>query len=191
LPQVDELTRRLPWLELHMYFGSGSDIVGRVRNMEIDCAVTSSLVMDPRLVGLRLHREDYVFVGATKLLRKQPFRTMADAEHFTLIDTDPTLALFRYMRDASHVDGGSSPSFRQVLCFGTIEAIRARVLSGAGVAVLPAYLVRQDLEEKRLIRIMPKQTLLHDYFRLIVRADDPRRALFDALAMEMAKVPLA
>lgn len=187
-PQLDALTKAQPWLRLHLYFGSGADIVLRVRSMEIECCVTSSRLTDPKLDSLRLHREDYVFVGAATLLAKQPLRRAADAGAHTLVDTDTSLALFRYFRDAP--GGGDHLRFGEVVRLGTIEAIRRRVLSGAGVAVLPEYLVKKDLATKRLVKILPSVTLLHDYFRLVFRADDPRRSVYEQMAKQLAAAPL-
>ncbi len=67
LPQIDALTRAQPSAQIHLYFGSGSDLLLRVRTMEIDCAVTSTRFTDPKLDSVRLHREDYVFVGSRAL----------------------------------------------------------------------------------------------------------------------------
>ncbi|HVH45752.1 MAG TPA: LysR substrate-binding domain-containing protein, partial [Labilithrix sp.] len=74
--------------------------------------------------------------------------------------------------------------------FGTIEAVRQRVLAGAGVGVLPKYLVQRDLDTKRLRVILPKVVPQHDYFRLVIRADDARRSVFETLARAMSAVPL-
>ncbi len=187
LPQVDALVREHPWLDLHLYFGSGVDLVNRVRSMELDCAVTSSRLNDPKLDGIRLHREDYVFVGAPALLDKTPLREPKDAERHVLIDIDDALSLYAYWRDAPRA---AALSFGKLSRFGTIEAIRQRIVAGAGVGVLPKYLVMRDLEAKRLRVLFPKVTLLHDYFRLVVRADDTRRALLETLAASLAAAPL-
>jgi|GEM_PF-278115 len=188
LPQLNALTKAQPWLRLHLYFGSGADILGRVRAMEIECCVTSSRLVDPKLESLRLHREDYVFVGGASLLEAKPLRRAKDAEEHTLLDSDVSLSLFRYFRDAP--GGGDHLRFAGVVRLGTIEAIRARVLQHAGVAVLPEYLVKKDLAAGRLARILPSVTLLHDYFRLVFRADDPRRATYEKMAEQLAAVPL-
>lgn len=188
LPQLDALTKAQPWLRLHLYFGSGADIVMRVRSMEIECAVTSSRFTDPKLDSLRLHREDYVFVGATALLDKKPLDKPKHAEEHTLLDTDAGLSLFRYFRDAP--GGGDHLRFGAVVRLGTIEAIRARALAQAGIAVLPEYLVRKDIASKRLSKILPSVALLSDWFRLVFRIDDPRRSIYEQIAKQMSDVPL-
>lgn len=187
LPQIDRLKKELPSLEIHLYFGSGPDLVNRVRGMQLDCAVTSTRLADPKLEGLRLHREDYVFVGTPELLRRVPFTKPEDAASHTLVEVGDDLPLFRYWRDSPR---GMPLSFAKLSRMGTIEAVRQRLLAGAGVGVVPKYLVEKDLEDKRLKIILPKVVPLHDYFRLVIRADDARRSVFDALARSMATFPL-
>jgi DNA-binding transcriptional LysR family regulator len=104
VPQLDSLAATFPTLGLHLYFGSGPDLVLRVRTMEIDCAVTSSRFTDPKLDSIRLHREDYAFVGASALLARVPLRRAEDAARHTLLDASADLPLFHYWRDAP--DGG-------------------------------------------------------------------------------------
>lgn len=188
LPQYDALVAARPWLTLHLYFGSGSDLLLRVRTMEVDCAVTSTRFSDPKLDSSRLHREDYVLCGATKLLDALPLARPEQAGKHVLIDLAADLPLFRYWRDAP--GGGDRLRFARVVCMGTTDAIRQRVVAGAGVAVLPEYLVRRDLAAKRLRTIFPKIQPAHDFFRLVFRGDDPRRPVFESLARSMAAEPL-
>jgi DNA-binding transcriptional LysR family regulator len=185
VPQLDRLARRHPTLRTHLYFGSGPDLVLRVRTLEIDCAVTSSRFADPLLAEILLHREDYVFVGAPRLVRATPLRTAAQAARHTLLDVSAELPLYRYLRDA-----GAELRFARVVRLGTIAAIRARALAGAGVAVLPRYFVDADLARERLVALLPKVTPAHDFFRLIFRADDARRPVYEGLAAALSGEPL-
>lgn len=190
LPQLDELSARLPWIQLHLYFGSGPDLLMRVRTMEIHCAITSTRLVDPKLDSLRLHREDYVFVASAALLRDKPLSRASHALSHTLIDIDADLPLLRYWRDAASRKLGDNLRFARTERVGAIEAIRQRVLRGAGVAVLPEYLVRKDLAARRLKRVFPSVHANHDYFRLVFRRDDPGRAVYEALAQRMLEAPL-
>lgn len=189
LPQYDRLLASHPWLSLNLYFGSGPDLLLRVRTMEIDCAITSSRLTDAKLDSIRLHREDYVLCGAKKLLERLPLKRPEHAARHTLLDTAPNLPLFKYWQDAP--GGGDRLRFGRVISLGGIEAIRARALAGAGVAVLPEYLVRGDLKKGTLRRLFPTVEPLPDYFRLVFRAGDPRRSLFDSIAESMRAVPLS
>ena len=188
LPQITVLSKAQPWLQLHLYFGSGSDLLLRVRTIEIDCAVTSTRFTDPKLDSVRLHREDYVFVGESTLLAENPLTRPEHAARHTLLDMDAELPLFRYWRDAP--EGGDRLRFGRIVRLGTIEAIRQRVIARAGIAVLPAYLVARELGSGRLRKVFPKVSPLHDYFRLVFRADDPRRTVYEGLARTMLDSPL-
>lgn len=187
MPQLDALSRDLPWLTLHLYFGSGSDLLLRVRTGEVDCAVTSSRFSDPKLDAIALHREDYVFCGSKALLARTPFKTMEDAAAHVLIDSSAELPLFSYLRD-NHPKARFA--FKKTVHLGTIGAMRARVLEGAGVAVLPAYLVHEDLRSGRVKSLLPTMKPQHDFFRLVFRAGDPRRAIFESLAERLLATPL-
>jgi len=188
LPQFDALIEERPFLRLHLYFGSGPDLVLRVHTREIDCAVTSSRVFDPKIDALRLHREDYVFIGAASLLSRLPLRKPEQSARHTLLDITPDLPLFRYWKDAA--EGGDRVRFADAAYLGSIEAIRQRVVAGAGVAVLPEYHVRGDLARGKVKRVLAGVKPVHDYFRLIFRADDPRRSVFEAVASSLRRCPL-
>ncbi len=188
LPQYDRLLATRPWLQLHVYFGSGSDLLLRVRTMEVDCAVTSSRFSDPKLDSVRLHREDYVFCGSAALLKKHPFARPEHVVNHTLFDTTADMPLFRYFRDAP--GAGDQVRFGRAVWLGGIEAIRQRVVAGAGVAVLPEYLIQKELKSGVLRRIFPNVKPLHDYFRLVFRGDDPRRSIFESLAVSLLEEPL-
>jgi LysR family glycine cleavage system transcriptional activator len=187
LPQLGPLARKLPHVTLHLYFGSGPDLLLRVRTAEVDCAVTSTRFSDPKLDAISVHREQYVFCGAASLLARAPFTRPEHARRHTLLDASADLPLFSYFRDAQK---GTAYEFARIVRLGTIGAIRQRALEGAGVAVLPEYLVREDLRKKRFRRILPRVTPLDDYFRLVFRIEDPRRSLFESLAKHMSEAPL-
>jgi LysR family glycine cleavage system transcriptional activator len=188
LPQLPSLGQEHPRLSLHLYVGSGADLVSRVATRDIDCAITSSRIQDPQLEAIKLAEETYDFVGATKLLAKKPLRKAEDARNHVLFDTTSELPLFRYFRDAR--GGIDSMRFGKVVRLGAIEAIRAMVEQGHGVAVLPTYYVAEALQKKRLTRVTPKVDLPSDWFRLVFRADDARRPLYDWLAARMQGAPL-
>jgi len=63
-------------------------------------------------------------------------------------------------------------------------------VGGGGVAVLPEYLIREDLQCGTLVAVLPQVELVPDHFRLIHRRDDPRVALLREVAARMAAEPL-
>jgi DNA-binding transcriptional LysR family regulator len=189
VPLLPRLQKDHPGLTIHLYFGSGPDLVLRVRSLAIDCAVTSTVLTDPKLDFIRLHEERYAFVAAPRLLARHSLSNVGDAHVHCLIDANDELPLFRYWRDAA--GGVDSMQFGRVRRMGTIAAIRELVLRGEGVAVLPLYFVAADVKAKRLRQVFPKVKPKSDYFRLVFRADDPRRSYFQSLAKTMLVVPLS
>ena len=188
VPQLGALAIERPYLNLHLYFGAAPDLHRKVRALEIDCAVTSARIDDPKLDSVRLHREDYVLVGAARLFRQTPLTRSEHARDHTLLDIAPDLPLFRYLKDAR--DGGDRLRFGKHTYLGTTAAILARVVEGAGVAVLPRYLVAAHLAKRDLVCALPKVLLRYDHFRLVFRADDSRRALLESLGASLARTPL-
>ena len=189
LPQLGALRKALPHVWIHLYFGSGEDLLLRVRTHEVDAAVTSSRTVDPKLDAIPLHPEAYVFVAARRLVAGTPLRRRAQAAQHTLLDAAPDLPLYRYWRDAAGADGGLS--FARVWILGTLDAIVAMVRAGRGVAVLPRYVVDGDLGRGTLVELFPKVRPADDVFRLVFRAGDARRGLFERIAVQLLRAPLA
>jgi LysR family transcriptional regulator, glycine cleavage system transcriptional activator len=187
LPNDEVVTRACPGVTLHYYFGSGPELLSRVRLRELDCAVTSARFTDPSLEALPLHREDYVFVGATSLLERVPLTRQAQAGKHTLLDVDASLPLFRYWLDASK---GTRLRFGRVWRVGGTGAMCSLVLEGRGVAVLPLYMVRDHVDAGVLQNIFPSVKPESDYFRLVFSAQDPRRATFERMAATLLALPL-
>jgi DNA-binding transcriptional LysR family regulator len=164
IPAFIELERRKPHLSIDSYFGSGDDIVDRLERGLVDCAVTSAPLARDAWHGEVLHPESYEFVGAAALVRERPLRRVSDARVHTLLDIDETLPLARYLLSAE-----PGLEFDQVRACGVGAAIAQRVLAGAGVAVLPTYMIRAELASRALVRLLPKVRLLSDSFRLLYR----------------------
>lgn len=188
LPVRALLAERLPQVTLHLHFGSAPELEARMLSMEIDCTVSSHAPRTNRIKALTLHREDYVLVGAPSLLAERPFAVAADATAHTLIDVHADLPLFAYWRPGG--DPRTLLRFARILRAGTIAAIRALVMAGEGVAVLPEYFVREDLAAGTLTRLMPEVALGCDYFRLLYRASDPHESIFVQMAEVMRRVAL-
>jgi DNA-binding transcriptional LysR family regulator len=188
VPNLASLEAARPERKLHVYFGDTADLAPKVLRQELDCMITSARLSAGGIAHAPLHVEHYAFVGARSLLARQPLRRAADAAAHVLLDAHADLPLFRYFVDVRPSD--ESWAFRHVQRLGTIGAIRARALEGAGVAVLPLYFVKQDLVRKRLVRLFPKAKMASDRFRLCFRADHAYSHELHALAAELATRPL-
>ena len=187
LPALPALHQELPHVTFHLAFGAGGDLLGRVREGTLPCAIGSMRIVDPSLFGDPLHEERYVLVGARAHLARVALKKDSDLRAHRLIDIDPGQPLASYLRGAP---GGAELAFGEVLSMGTIAAVREVVLQGHGVAVLPEYLVAEDLRRNRLVRLLPRRPLRTDWFRLFSRAGDERAPLFATMAKTLRALAL-
>jgi DNA-binding transcriptional LysR family regulator len=187
-PALPRLRARRPERTLHLVFGDSPDLLDHVRRGRIDAAITSARLTGGGLVYTSLHNEDYVLVGARRLIARRPLARAEHAAGHVLLDVSPELPLFRYLLDA--LGRAAAWQFARTECLGTIGAIRLRLLQGAGVAVMPRYYVAGDLAARRLVQLMPRVRLQRDAFRLIWRAHHPRERELRELAAELAALPL-
>lgn len=186
VPLLPRLRRSLPQLTIHLYFGSGSDLLARLVGREINCSVGSMRAGHSLIGSIKLCRHEYLLVASPKLLEKKPLSRFEHAEHHTLIDVDPMLSLFAYFREAA---GKRVLRFTRFSYMGTVDAIRSAVLASDGVAVLPKYLIQADLRAGRLSVLFPQIKPQPDFFRLFYRVDDARLSTYESLAAQMQLSP--
>ncbi|MFY0532261.1 LysR substrate-binding domain-containing protein [Nannocystis pusilla] len=99
VPALPRLHAALPRVTMHLFFGSGQEIVDRLRSGLVDCAVTSARVDDSRLLAERLHEERYAFVAAPELLDRLPL-ARPRTSHATSCSTSTPASLFNYFSGA-------------------------------------------------------------------------------------------
>lgn len=187
-PGLSRLESNRPERRLHLYFGDTPELLRLAKRDSLDAFVTSARITDAGLSFARLHEERYVFVGAKQLVRRQPLTKREHCGAHTLLELHGDLPLFRYFLDARPAD--EVWGFSRVQFLGSIGPVRARVLDGAGVAVLPHYFVQADLKRGRLVQLMPKVKLPVDWFRLVWPEQHPRASEIRDLAAELADMPL-
>jgi LysR family transcriptional regulator, glycine cleavage system transcriptional activator len=187
-PALLALGDELPQLTTHLYFGPAPDFLARLKAMEIDAAVTSFRVLDPVFTWLPLKEEKYVLVASASLLDEIPFDRAEDAAQHTILDIRPALPMLQHLLDAP----GCPPlAFQKARSLGSTAPVRRFVLEGEGVAVLPTYLVESDLEEKRLVRVLPEIEPLTNMFRLVFLKEDTRHSAYQAIARVLVERPIA
>ena len=185
---LDRLRVYRPERTLRIQLGDGNDLLDKVRDGVLDCAVASAEQAPSGLLCEVLHRRELVFVASTSLVRRRPFSQRAHASKHVLVDMAEDLPLFRNVLAAL---GDREPwSFARVECFETIDAIRERLLQGDGVAVLPRRVVARDLGARRLKQLMRDVELPQESFMLVWRRDHARDLEIRRLASELSRAPL-
>lgn len=179
VPALLDLRTLRPQWRLELVFGSSGEILERLERGAVDAVITSAPVADAQWHAVVLHPETYVLVAAPELVARSPLTTPTDASAHVLIDIDGDLPLGRY---ALSVCPGLG--FAEVWRVGTGAAVHAVARAGQGVAVLPRYMVEDDVRSGRLVVLLPELALLGDTFRLMHRVGSP---LADALG-ELAEI---
>lgn len=182
LPGLEQLEAQHPERNLNLYFGDTPDLFRALKEGHIDALISSARLAGSAFDYITLHPEHYVFVGHRRLA---PLQYAAQAPAHTLLDISPDLPLFRYLLDA--LNDPSPWNFKRTQYLGTIGAIRARVLDGAGVAVLPAYFVEGFSE---LQVFLPSQKLRQDAFRLVWPRGDVHTRVLRVLGEELRLIPI-
>jgi len=178
VPALRPLSEACPERTVHLYMGDTADLLDRMERGVIDACVLSAGPRRPDIRQALLHREDYVFVG-----REGMELCPRSVAGLRLVDTTPELPLFRYFLDQQA--DAAAWRFGRHLYLGGIGAIRAAVLEGWGVAVLPRYFVEDDLRAGRLASLVGAGRLGSDHFRLLWRADHIRDGELVELAVAL------
>ena len=165
LPAIEEQADIKPEQTMNLYFSEGPAIVSALMKGGVDAIIGSMRIESPRLRYLPLHEERYCFVAAPQLLERKPLREPDHAVSHTLVDTSPSLSLFRYWADRA--PDSEAWRFGSHLHLGAIAPIRHWVTSGRGVAVLPEYFIAPDLDAGRLVKILTHVEPRTDWFRLV------------------------
>ncbi|MFW5966417.1 MAG: LysR family transcriptional regulator [Persicimonas sp.] len=185
VPALDALEKVHPNWHIDLYMGSGDDILDQLRGGKVDAVVTSAPVAETRWHAEFLHPEEYVFVAAPELLDERPFEKPGDAADHVLLDTDQSLPLTRYLTSVT-----GELHFDDVWLCGAGAAMHYLAKRGAGVCVLPEYMVRDDLESGELVRLLPDVELLSDSFRLLYRKNSSLQGVLKRFAEYMRERPL-
>ena len=186
LPSILRLEDERPTWEINTYFGSGDDILDQLKSGSVDCVVTSAPVARADWEAQVLHPETYALVGSAELLERLPLDRPDEAVHHTLLDTDRSLPLSRYLIGAHNPE----LPFGQIRFCGTGAAILEMVRAGRGLAVLPEYMITHDLTEGTLRALLPELSVLTDTFRLLYHKDHPLFPMLESLARFLRTQPL-
>jgi DNA-binding transcriptional LysR family regulator len=188
-PALGALAEVLPRVTAHLHLGPAPDLLAQLKAKELDAAITSYALLDPAYAAIDLVEESYAFVASAALLAKVPFTSEEDAQRHTLLDIRPSLPMFRHLAESPSLK--ARLEFRRTQFLGSTEAVLQLVRAGRGVAVLPTYLIRAELEAERLAILLPQVQLGSSCFRLVFLSDDTRRSLYEEMARVLIEVPIA
>jgi len=185
VPALAELQQLRPERTLHLVFGDTPDLMDALDKGQIDACVGSMRLTSTSLETALLHEEHYRLVSAPGL---REIEGPEDVFELRLVDISGDLPLFRYWQDGQ--PARQTWRFARHEYMGTIGAIKARVLAGAGVAVLPEYFIREELEDGLLVEHLADRRARSDWFRLVWSTGHARSADLQRLAEALRDRPL-
>jgi DNA-binding transcriptional LysR family regulator len=122
----------------------------------IDCAVQLGVADDLNTVAIQLAEVPRIVVASPAFCGKAATSLSIDELH-----TLPWVALRQYYRDEAFLVNEQNAEERRIplhtrLYTDSLYALRAAVLSGLGACLVSAWVVAEDLEKGRLVRLVPE-----------------------------------
>ncbi|MCP3162112.1 LysR family transcriptional regulator [Myxococcus qinghaiensis] len=122
----------------------------------IDCAIHVGEVHDPSVVAIRVADVPRIVVAAPSVLANVPVPTHPDE-----LARLPWLSLRTFYRNElslTHADTGEvqSIAFNPRMSTDSLYALRSAAVSGLGVGVASAWVLREDIVSGRLVRLVPR-----------------------------------
>lgn len=150
-PALVEFQRRHPEVKVSLTVADRSlDLVAE----RIDLAVRITNALEPTLIARRLATCRSVLCAAPRYLRTQGAPKGADElqHHRCMTHAIVGAAQFRVRRRRQWIE---LPVYEHLSTNDT-AVLRRAALDGGGIAILPTYLVSEDLRRGRLVRVLPQ-----------------------------------
>lgn len=122
----------------------------------IDCAIQVGVIEDPSVVAIRLGEVPRIVVASPQLIGSEPLPSSAEQ-----LQRLPWLALRTYYTDEvvlTCLADGRHHRFpiHPRVSTDSLYALRSAALAGLGACVSSAWIVLRDIEEGRLIQLIPQ-----------------------------------
>lgn len=185
-PLAVELQRRHPALRIELL--TVDHVVDLVAE-KIDLAIRVGRLADSGYQAARVGDFHERLVAAPALLRSRPKPKTPDdlrAFPFVALSVLPHPDTWTFRRGAAVRTIRFTPTFQS----NTAYAVRQAALAGGGLAVLPDFVVREDLAQGRLVHVLPQWELpgggIHAVFPAARHRPQKVRAFVDALRAHVA-----
>lgn len=155
-PMVLDFAQTHPAIRIDLSFDDGFvDLVAQ----NIDVAVRMGALADSSLGARRLGRNPWALVASPAYLKRHAAPlTPADLKQHNCLVYSSVQG-----DDVWHMSGPGGEkhqvAIRGSLRANNLSAVRAAVLAGMGVAILPRYVVRQDLDAGTIVPLLPHYAL--------------------------------
>jgi DNA-binding transcriptional LysR family regulator len=124
----------------------------------IDLAIRGGALDDSSLVARRIGPSDFGVVAAPAYLRRRGTpRTPADLEHHDCIRFRARTGVMPWRLEGP--GGKKTIAVTGALIADDMGFLHQATLSGAGLGFLPIHTLKQDLQSRRLVRVLPRHAM--------------------------------
>jgi DNA-binding transcriptional LysR family regulator len=162
MEHIQPFARANPELELD--FLLGMDLLDPLLREEIDLAIDCRRHAHPELQRIALFREAYIVVCAPSYLARFPIQAPEELTGCTLLSCDKPGTWWNRFLEV--LPEGQRPELRRVASMNQIRAMITAAVHGMGVALVPEYCIRGELERGDLVHVLPGFCPLEDHFHL-------------------------
>ena len=134
---------------------------------ELDIVIDCQNAMDPSLSKTPLFREQFTVAASPAYLEAHPVREVADLGACLVLSMDKKASWWRNFLRALPAGGG--PEFGRVMVVNHIRGMIHAAVESIGVALLPRYSIRKELERGSLVSVFPDIRLEEDRFYIYVK----------------------
>lgn len=146
IPALGADAGRLPNLELR--FGQSKALLAELESGLIDLVFSTVRPRDPELAAWPIADEEFWLVAAPTM--NLPVGSLSQLSAAPTLAFNGELAIIRrYWNTMFHAE----PNFAPAAIIPDLTALKAAVLAGLGVTVLPSYLVAEEVADGRLVRL--------------------------------------
>jgi DNA-binding transcriptional LysR family regulator len=154
LPCISQITESR--LRLTVEFGLAEGLADQLRSAELDLAVLTVKPKSASLDTVALYREEFTLVCAPRLAARLPVARAAaldsaELESLPWLAYDENLPLIRRFWRAAFA---CVPPIKARAVVPDLRALRTLAMAGAGLTVLPRYLVEKDLSGGDLVELV-------------------------------------
>lgn len=154
IPGLPTFLNQHPRIRAAVWLGGERHVIGTGPG-EVDIAIRLRTVASPDMGYLKLGDIDFCMVASPQYLTKRGIpRKPEDLSDHSLIELGPYGKTHRLL--VSNGDRSVNVSFTPLLHIDDPEGVRLGVIQGAGIAVLPTFLVIDDLESGTLREVLPE-----------------------------------
>ncbi len=129
-------------------FGESRPLLTELETGKLDMVISTVRPRHPEIRAIPIADEEFWLVAAPSL--PVPDLTPSTLDATPLVAYSADLAIIRRFW---HSVFGGEPRFDPVMVIADLQAVRAAVLAGIGMSVLPSYLVAADVASGALVRL--------------------------------------